>query len=83
MPNPLPIIAYKQNRIWLIDGRNGKFYLWQDVEDFVGEVYERNLAIILSIAGLKKTKWRRLGHLVLDHHQIMTLHRCKLIHFFD
>lgn len=46
MPNPLPIIVDKQNGMWLINGGNGKFYVWQDVEDFLGEVYERNLAII-------------------------------------
>ena len=67
MPNPLPITLHKQNGVWLIDGGNGKFYLWQDVEDFVGEVYECNLAIILSTLaknrGLKRTRWRKLGHL--------------------
>ena len=45
MPNPLPIVVHGQDGLWLIDGGNGKFYLWQDVEGFVGEVYERNLAI--------------------------------------
>ena len=67
MSKPLPIIVYGEHGLWLIDGGNGKFYLWQDVEDFVGEVYECNLAIILSTLaknrGLKGTKWRKLGHL--------------------
>lgn len=66
MPNPLPIIVHKPDRVWLIDGGNGKIYLWQDVEDFVGEFYEHHLAKILSTLaknrGLKGTKWRRLGH---------------------
>ena len=48
MPNPLPIIVHKEDGLWLIDGGDGKFYLWQDVEDFVGEVYERDLVILLS-----------------------------------
>ncbi|MCJ1349795.1 hypothetical protein MMC31_008036, partial [Peltigera leucophlebia] len=67
MPNPLPIIVHQQHGLWLIDGGNGKYYLWQNVEDSVGEVYERNLAIILPALGkdpeFGKTKWRRLGHL--------------------
>lgn len=53
MPNPPPIIVYKQNGMWLLDGGNGKFYLWRDAEGFVGEVYEHNLAIILSTLAKK------------------------------
>ena len=67
MPNPLPVVVHFKDGVWLIDGGDGKFYVWQDVEDYVGEVYERNLAMILSKLGkdraLGQTKWRRLGHL--------------------
>lgn len=67
MPNPLPIIAHYQESTWLIDGGNGKFYLWQDVEDYVGELYERSLAVILSSLVrdrlLEGFQWRKIGHL--------------------
>lgn len=67
LPNSLPIIVHKQHRLSLIDGGNGKFYVWQDVEDYVGEFYECNLAILLFAVGkdldLKGVQWRKLGHL--------------------
>ncbi len=67
MPNPLPIIFHRQESTWLIDGGNGKFYLFQDVEDYVGEFYERSLAVILSALFrdrlLEGFQWRKIGHL--------------------
>lgn len=37
MPNPLPVIVHRQDGMLLIDGGNGKFYPWQNVEDFVAK----------------------------------------------
>lgn len=45
MPDPIPVIenhGYNQGLV-LIDGGDGKYYLWHDVSDDVFEVYERNL----------------------------------------
>ncbi|MCJ1349920.1 hypothetical protein MMC31_008163 [Peltigera leucophlebia] len=66
MPNPLPVIVHRKDGVWLIDGGVGKFYVYQNEKRHVGEVYDRNLPIILSKLGnraLGRTKLRRLGHL--------------------
>lgn len=73
IPSPLPFIVHEQDGRWLIDGDNGKFYLWQNVEDHVGEFYERDSAILLS------TITNRGGNSDI----YFMLHGCKLIHFFD
>ena len=67
MPDPLPVIenhGYNQGLV-LIDGGDGKYYLWHDVSDDVFELYERNLTKILSKfgqnPGFKGSKLKKLG----------------------
>ena len=47
--NPIPIIRQEYDGYWLIDGGDGKHYLWEYVEGIFLEVYERDLAKILAI----------------------------------
>lgn len=71
LPNPLPIIVNKQYGLRLIDGGNEKFYVWQDIENYVGEFYERDLAMLLFAIdkdpNYKRVQWRKLEHLCLGH----------------
>lgn len=85
LPNPLPIlvnIQYRQyrqygqqyrllRRLMLIDGGNEKFYVWQDIENCLGEFYERDLAMLLFAIGkdpdYTRLQWRKLGHLRSRH----------------
>ena len=46
--NPIPI-RQVYDGYWLIDGGDGKHYLWEYVEGIFLEVYERDLAKILAI----------------------------------
>ena len=48
LPNPIPIIKQQREGYWLIDGGDGKHYIWEDIEGIVLEVYERDLAKILA-----------------------------------
>lgn len=67
MPDLTPVIenhGYNQGLV-LIDGGDGKYYLWHDVSDDVFEVYGRNLSKIVSTfgqnPGIKGSKLMRLG----------------------
>lgn len=49
LPNPRPVLCKHSESKFLIDGGNGRYYLWHDIIDWVTELYERNLDNILSI----------------------------------
>lgn len=65
MPNPIAIVVNRKYGLWLIDSGDGKYYFWEDLADSIFEIYERNLAKILSTisknGGLAGTNFRRLG----------------------
>lgn len=65
MPNPVPVFLDRKDGLWLIDSGDGKYYFWEAVADSIFEIYERNLAKILSTisenGGLAGTKFRTLG----------------------
>lgn len=65
MPNPVSVVVNEKYGLWLIDSGDGKYYFWEDVADSIFEIYERNLAKILSTisknGGLAGKKFRRLG----------------------
>ena len=65
MPNPVPVVVDRNDDLWLIDSGNGKYYFWEAIADSIFEIYERNLAEILSTIskndGLVGTKFRALG----------------------
>lgn len=66
MPNPVPVVANRDDELWLIDSGDEKYYFWEAVADSIFEIYERNLAKILSAlsennGGLEGTKYRTLG----------------------
>ena len=48
LSNPIPIIRQEREGYWLIDGGDGKQYIWEYVADIFLEVYERDLAKILA-----------------------------------
>ncbi len=47
LPNPRPILF--NTDLFLLDGGNGKYYMWNEESDYVVELYERNLDNILSV----------------------------------
>lgn len=65
MSNPVPVVVDRNDGLWLIDSGDGKYYFWEAVADSIFEIYERNLAKILSTisenGGLIGTKFRTLG----------------------
>lgn len=65
MPNPVPVVVDRNDGLWLIASGDGKYYFWETVADSIFEIYERNLAKILSTisenGGLVGTKFRTLG----------------------
>lgn len=65
MPNPVPVLVDRKDGLWLIDSVDGNYHFWEAVADSIFEIYERNLAKLLSIisesGGLAGTKFRALG----------------------
>ena len=65
LPNPIPIIRQRPDGYWLIDGGDGKHYIWEYVEGIVLDVYERDLAKILATFrqtwSIEGTTVKRLG----------------------
>lgn len=66
MPNPVPVVSNSHDELWLIESGDGRYYFWEAVADSILEIYERNLAKILSTMSenngeLVGTKFRLLG----------------------
>lgn len=65
LPNPRPVLCKNSENNFLVDGGNGKYYLYNDISDNVMELYERNLDNILSIlrsdAGRRGLVFRYIG----------------------
>lgn len=66
MPNPVPVVVDRNDALWLVDSGDGKYYFWEAVADSIFEIYDRNLAKILSTISenngeLVGTKLRKLG----------------------
>lgn len=66
MPNPVPVVVDRNDALWLVDSGDGKYYFWETVADSIFEIYERNLAKILSTISenngeLVGTKFRKLS----------------------
>lgn len=65
LPNPRPVLT--SGPYFLIDGGNGRYYLWHDESDFMMELYERNLDNILSTLRSDAGRWglvrRQIGSL--------------------
>lgn len=49
LPNPRPVLCKNSENNFLVDGGNGKYYLYNDISDYVMELYERNLDNILTV----------------------------------
>lgn len=64
MQNPVPVVDRK-DELWLIDSVDGNYYFWEAVADSIFEIYERNLAKLLSTisenGGLAGAKFRAPG----------------------
>ena len=58
-----PIIRQEYDGYWLIDGGDGKHYLWEYVEGIFLEVYERDLAKILAIQHWSTGGWMTLSRI--------------------
>lgn len=65
LPNPRPVLCKNSENNFLVDGGNGKYYLYNDISDYVMKLYERNLDNILSIlrsdAGRRGLVFRYIG----------------------
>lgn len=55
LPTPHPVLT--SGPYFLIDGGNGRCYLWHDKSDCVMELYERNLVNVLSTLRSDAGRW--------------------------
>lgn len=68
IPDARPILV-EQSGVHLIDGGDGKYYLWGDESDMVSEITETNLdniIITLKSRGSDSLKRKLLGHIEYD-----------------
>jgi len=66
IPDARPILTDGKS-LYLLKGGNGRYYLWNDISDFVARLDETSLDKILD--GLKKGPISSLGHSLLRGEQ--------------